>query len=312
MSARRTDECLGPRCLNLHHRLVAHQGRRSHRGLGHRKLHQGIDGGPGDSERHRCQRNDKQADRWYPVEHPGLQRTRRKGRHRERFGDKNVLETEIMAARAPQTADLPGVDHIHGRSRQEQEAHLRRSGGGSTGNAVLVDDTVGYNPSGMVDAAGISPSPGSAEPPGSGIGATRRVDRAGNHAVIVEDGPRHCLGQASRQQAEHRRVCSTPAHRPVGHRQSFDDRDAVGRMQLGAAQLARQPKLEQPGSAQLFGKCVRQSPRLFDLLPCHGDVGRQLVCHVQKRLGRIRPRHRSTPASPSAGEWFPPGRRQTF
>ena len=96
----------------LRDRLFAERGGRADRRLRRREFKERLDTPRANAEHDRGERNREQAHHRHPVERPGLHAGGDEGGNAVRLRGKDIVDAEVMAARAPQPADAPGVDDL--------------------------------------------------------------------------------------------------------------------------------------------------------------------------------------------------------
>jgi len=237
-----------------------------------------VDRGAGDAEPDAAEAAAREVEPVHAVHRPGDARAQIERRERALLGHEEVGDLDVVAARAPQAADVPGVDDARDRLRIEVgDPHLLIAVGPQPGR-VAVEDLAGAVQRRRVHAAaGKEPVPGDPVAARHGDGAAPRVRRARRDAdrVTEEDlaaDVRRELRALAQGVDPHRQA---PPGRAVGPRHLFDHLQRGDDIGAEAAFRLRQRHPEQSGVGDVHDEIGRQLPRRLDLGGPFPDTRRQ-------------------------------------
>ena len=202
------------------------------------------------------------------------------------LGHEQVDDLDVVAPRAPQAADLPGVDDAGDRLRIEVgDPHLLIAVGPQPGRVCVEDLAGAVQRRGVHAAAGEEPVSGHPVAARHHDGAASRVRRARRDAHrVAEEDLAADLGRELRALPQgvdaHRQA---PPRRAVGPRHLFDH--LQGRHDVGAepALRLRQRHPEQSGVGDVHDEIGGQLPGRLDLGGSFPDTRRKPAGNLQRR-----------------------------
>ncbi len=183
--------------------------------------------------------------------------------------DEDVGDAKVLAARAAEPADPPGILDLHLLHRNADVDDL----GPVLGHArlaLLHYEGAGPYPGAVGDPAGERPAAGHAHaafgPQGLARGSGNSRRRQGG---VGKDRARPLRRHVARHQVVRDPDHRAPAGGAVGRGDGLDGRHQLRGRGLAASEIARHAEREDLGRAQLFREVRRQAPGALDLLaPC--------------------------------------------
>src|SRR5215467_616113 len=177
---------------------------------------------------------------------------------RKAGGNEAIFHLHVVAARATQAADRPGIDDVALRGRAEHEPVLRRPCLRRSGLSILVHDAQEDEPGAQLTSAHQGPAPAHAIATidDGGTSAWPGTVRQ-NHARIAKDELRDLPGEPGRGPVNIA-VPDAPRDRCVGARELLVDINRLDRTQVETAIGGGEEDTEESG---LASSCARSSGR---------------------------------------------------
>src|SRR5215831_1341615 len=185
---------------------------------------------------------------------------------RKAGGNEAIVHLHVVAARATQAADRPGIDDVALRGRAEHEPVLWRPCRRRSGLSILVHRAQEDEPGAQLTPAHQGPAPAHAiatidDGGASAWSCTVRQD----HVRVAKDELRDVPGEPGRGPVNIA-VPDAPRDRCVGARELLVDIDRLDRTQVETAIGGGQEDTEESGSCQLVCEIVGQAPVRLDAI----------------------------------------------